>query len=382
MEAKIKIIADEKIPFLKGVFEPYADIEYYPGKDISNEIVKNADALIIRTRTICDHKLLSGSSVKIIATATIGYDHIDTEYCVDRNIEWVNAPGCNATSVMQYIASALLNIAHKNDFSLVEKTIGIIGVGNVGRKVQKLAENFGMNILLNDPPRERNEGQKNFSSLKHIMEVSDIITLHVPLIKEGIDKTHHLLDKDFFGNLSQSPILINTSRGEVIDTISLKKAIKETKVKNVVLDVWENEPDIDLQLMEQVDIATSHIAGYSADGKANGTSVCVNAVNDFFELGIMKSWYPKYIPDAELGDRLTIDGKNKNDQMILSEAILHTYDVTEDDEKLRKEPAEFELLRSNYPIRREFGNYKVELVHCPTRIIEKLIKLNFNIRFN
>ena len=382
MEKKIKIIADDKIPFLKGIFEPYAYIEYYPGKDISRELVKNADALIIRTRTKCNQQLLTGSSVKIIATATIGFDHIDTKYCEDHNIKWVNAPGCNSTSVMQYVASAMLNVANKNDFYLLDKTIGIVGVGNVGRKVQKLAENLEMKILLNDPPRERNEGSKDFCSLEKIMEESDIITLHVPLIEEGIDKTFHLIDNVFFGNLPQSPIIINTSRGEVIDTIALKKAISENKVNNVVLDVWENEPDIDLQLLEQTLIATPHIAGYSADGKANGTSVCVKAISEFFELGIQKNWYPANIPDAESGNHLTIDGKDKYDQMIFSEAILPTYDVMKDDESFRINPAEFEMLRGSYPIRREFANYEIELIHCHTRIIEKLINLKFNIKCN
>ncbi|MDX1701447.1 MAG: 4-phosphoerythronate dehydrogenase, partial [Melioribacteraceae bacterium] len=357
-------------------------IEYYPGKDISNEIVKDADALIIRTRTKCNEKLLSGTSVKIITTATIGYDHIDIKYCDDHNIKWINAPGCNATSVMQYVASAMLNVANKSDFYLLEKTIGIVGVGNVGRKVQRLAENFGMRILLNDPPRERIEGSKDFCSLETIMEESDIITLHVPLIENGIDRTFHLLDNEFFENLSRSSILINTSRGEVIESSALKKAIEGNKVNNVVLDVWENEPDVDLQLLEITEIATPHIAGYSADGKANGTSVCVRAINEFFELGIQNNWYPPNIPDAEYGNSLTIDGKNKYDQVIFTEAILPTYDVIKDDTNFRKNPAEFELLRGNYPNRREFTNYQIELVHCHTRIIEKLINLNFNIKCN
>lgn len=382
MTSKIKIIADDKIPFLEGVFEPYADIEYYPGKEISNEIVKNADALIIRTRTICNEQLLINSNVKIIATATIGYDHIDTEYCESHNIKWLNAPGCNATSVMQYVASALLNLANKNDFYLLEKTIGIVGVGNVGRRVQKLAETFGMNTLLNDPPRERAEGSKQFCSLEKIVRESDIITLHVPLIENGIDKTLHLFNSEIFENLSQSPIFINTSRGEVVDSAELRKAIDEKKVGNVVLDVWENEPDIDLKLMDKTAIATSHIAGYSSDGKANGTAVCVNAINGFFDLGIMKNWYPCDIPVAEHGNRLTIDGKNKYDQKIFSEAILPTYDVMIDDRNLRKNHSEFELLRGNYPVRREFSNYQIELVHCHTRIIEKLINMNFNIKCN
>lgn len=373
----IKIIADNNIPFLKGVLEPFVDIEYYPGEQITNEKVINADALIVRTRTKCNKELLNTTNVKLITTATIGFDHIDTKFCEKNNIKWLNAPGCNSSSVHQYIITSLLHIAEKEKFDLTNKTIGVVGVGNVGSKVQKAAVALGMNVLLNDPPRERIEGRNSFVSLQKIKDEADIITLHVPLIKEGIDKTFHLVSENFFDELKKQPIIINSSRGEVVKTSAIKNAVKNNKVKNVVLDVWENEPEIDLELLELVDISTPHIAGYSAEGKANGTSVCVNAVNEFFNLGIEENWYPQEIPFAAQGNKIEIDCKNKNDQKILFEAVSQTYDLLQDSNLLKKSPGTFEKQRGDYPIRREFTNYNIKILNSNSYIGTKLKTLGF-----
>ncbi|MBK7106042.1 MAG: 4-phosphoerythronate dehydrogenase PdxB [Ignavibacteriae bacterium] len=375
---KKKIIADDKIPFLKGVLEPFVDIEYYPGKEITNKIIKNADALITRTRTKCNKDLLDGSTIKLITTATIGYDHIDTKYCDENNIRWINAPGCNSSSVMQYITSALLTIAKKERINLFEKTIGIIGVGNVGSKIQKVAEILGMKILLNDPPRERKEGSEIFSSLKTIIDEADIITFHVPLNKVGIDKTYHLADDNFFNQLKKKPIIINSSRGEVVETNALKSAIKNKKISNVILDVWENEPNIDLELLNLIDFATPHIAGYSADGKAKGTSVCVNEINEYFNLGLEKNWYPKNIPLAKNGNEININCSNKEDQEIFFEIVELTYSIIEDDSRLRNSVTTFEKQRGDYPIRREFVNYYLNAENISDSTKTKLSILGFN----
>ncbi|MDP3582352.1 MAG: 4-phosphoerythronate dehydrogenase, partial [Ignavibacteria bacterium] len=297
MNNRIKIVADDKIPFLKGVLEPFADVIYLPPKEISRETVKDADALLVRTRTKCNADLLENLSVKFIATATIGFDHIDGAYCDANKIRWMSAPGCNSSSVQQYIASALVTIAANKKFKLSDKTIGIVGVGNVGSKVEKLASALGMKVLLNDPPRARKEGGEKFVSLDELVEKSDIITFHVPLNKAGVDKTFHLADEKFFEKFNKSKIMINSSRGEVVETNALKLAVKDGSVSDLVLDVWENEPNIDSELLELTDIATPHIAGYSADGKANGTAICVNALSEYFNLGLEKNWYPKEIPN-------------------------------------------------------------------------------------
>ncbi|MCB9207090.1 MAG: 4-phosphoerythronate dehydrogenase PdxB [Ignavibacteriales bacterium] len=378
----MKIIADDKIPFLKGVLEPYGNIEYYPGKEITKDKIIDADALIIRTRTKCNADLLYDTNVKLITTATIGYDHIDTNYCEENNLKWLNAPGCNSLSVHQYITTVLLHIAEKENIDLTQKVLGIVGVGNVGSKIQKAANALGMKILLNDPPRERNESNSKFVSLEKIKEEADIITFHVPLNNDGIDKTYHLADEKFFNELNKMPIIINSSRGEVVETSAIKNAIKNKKVSNVILDVWENEPEIDLELLEMTDISTPHIAGYSAEGKANGTSVCVNAVNKFFNLGIQENWYPTEIPLSKNGNEIEIDCSNKNDQQILSEAVSQTYDLLYDSILLKKSPETFEKQRGDYPIRREFSNYKVKLKSNNSSVEKKIKKLGFKILNN
>ncbi|TAK52856.1 MAG: 4-phosphoerythronate dehydrogenase PdxB [Bacteroidetes bacterium] len=356
------IVADNKIPFLQGALESHADIRYLPAKEITHERVKDADALIIRTRTVCNAELLEHTNVKFIATATIGYDHIDASYCRENNIRWVSAPGCNSSSVMQYVASALLALAKEKSVDLSKRTLGIVGVGNVGKKVARLAELLGMDVLCNDPPRMRTESGLDFVSLDEILAECDIITLHVPLTHQGADTTYRLVNEDFFSQVKKGTILLNTSRGAVVDSSALKQAIKSGTVGATILDVWEHEPEIDRELLQLVDIATPHIAGYSADGKANGTSVCVRAVSDFFNLEMPASWYPE-IPQALQAMNIVIYGNGKSLQEILYEACLRTYDIRFDDAKLRQSPETFEQQRSDYYVRREFPCYEIVLQH-------------------
>jgi erythronate-4-phosphate dehydrogenase len=373
----MKIIIDDKIPYIKGALEPFADVVYLPGKKTTPEVVKDADAIITRTRTICNEKLLAGSSVKFVASATIGFDHIDTGYCDRAGIAWTNAPGCNSKSVEQYIASALMVMADKKGFVLSDKTIGIVGVGNVGSKVARIARLFGMKVLLNDPPRSRAEGSNGFVELDTILSEADIITLHVPLNPEGVDKTLHLADDSFFAKAKKRPVFINSCRGEVVVKESLKSAIRSGQVSGAVIDCWENEPDIDTVLLELIDLGTPHIAGYSKDGKANGTSMSVQAASRFFGLGI-DSWE---CSDVELpaSTLIELDGTGKTEQQILSEAILATYDIRNDDEALRDEVEAFEKLRGDYPVRREFPVFEIKAVNVDTVIIEKLCDIGFKV---
>jgi erythronate-4-phosphate dehydrogenase len=371
----MKIVADDNIPFLKGALEPYAEIIYFPGEQINQEIAKDADALVIRTRTRCNEKLLDGTKVQFIGTATIGFDHIDTQYCNNRKIFWTNAPGCNSSSVQQYIAAALLKIASEKKNSLKDKILGIIGVGNVGSKVEKFARTVGMNVLLNDPPRERLEGKKNFLALNEILSESDIVTVHVPLNVAGQDTTYHLFDDEKFAKMKKGAWFFNTSRGEVVDTASLKKALNSGKLGGAITDVWENEPDIDLGLMSQVFIATPHIAGYSTDGKANGTAMIVNSLSKYFNLP-GRNWYPKNVPPPAFPGIL-IDCKGKSEEEILNEAIRHTYNIDEDTERLRRVPSDFEKLRGDYPLRREFTSYIVDLEGATEEIKHILKNIGF-----
>ena len=373
----IKLVADHKIPFLQGVLEPYAKVDYHSGSQISAKMVKNADALLIRTRTICNKDLLEGSAVKFIATATIGYDHIDTNYCNAKGIKWANAPGCNSGSVMQYIAAALMRLSKTYQFELAEKTIGIIGHGMVGSKVARLANALGMNVLINDPPLQRSGCALHFVGLAELVEKSDLISLHVPLNRVGVDKTWHLVNKDFLNALKPSAFLINTSRGEVVDTIALKNALKTKQIRASILDVWENEPDIDLELMYAVDFATPHIAGYSADGKANGTAMSVRAISNHFGFGL-GNWFPSEIPLPE-NIHLKIDCNEKSRQEVVSQVILKTYDIGSDDRRLRNSPQTFEVQRGDYPLRREFQVFRPTLIKDTLAITNILRELGFSI---
>ncbi len=373
----VRVIADEKIPFLKGVLEPFAAVTYLPGNQIDRNTALETDALLIRTRTRCNSDLLSGTPVKFIGTTTIGFDHIDTDYCEKNNIKWTNAPGCNSSSVQQYIAAALLRISSESGFDLKDRTLGIVGVGNVGSKVEKLANALGMKVLLNDPPRERREGKGNFVSLEQLLNESDIITLHVPLNMDGQDKTYHLLSNETFGMVKKGSWLINSSRGEVVDTESLKNALSVEMIAGTVIDVWEREPEIDIPLMHMTFLATPHIAGYSADGKANGTAVIVKKLCESFGIPL-NDWYPSEVPVLqEPGLIIDCNGKSKGE--ILRKAILHTYNIVEDDIRLRFDPSRFEKERENYPVRREFSYYTISLKDGNEEIENLLKGLGFKI---
>ena len=373
----MKIIIDDKIPYIRGAFEDVAEVIYLPGSKTTAEIAKNADAIVTRTRTICNEKLLAGSSVKFIATATIGYDHIDTDYCDAAGIKWTNAPGCNSKSVEQYIASALMVLAETKKLKLKDLCIGIVGVGNVGSKVAKICEIFGMKVLLNDPPRERAEGSDKFVSLETIKNEADIISLHVPLNIKGEDATFHMGNESFFSALKKRPVLINSCRGEVIETDAVKKALKTKQLSSFVCDCWENEPDLDLELLKMTDIATPHIAGYSKDGKAKGTLMSVLAISDFFGLGL-NNWQPSGV-ELPTNPIIEIDGEGMNEQEVFSKAILHTYDIRHDDKLLRLSPEHFEQQRGDYPTRREFQAFTIRTQRVEEKTLEKLELLGFNV---
>ena len=358
----MKVVCDSHIPFLKGALEPYCDVAYAQGQDIGPDLVRDADALIVRTRTRCDSNLLAGSKVRFIATATIGYDHIDTAWCEANGIRWTNAPGCNSWSVQQYVGSLLVTLSRHMLFSFKDKTIGIVGVGNVGSKVARLAALLGFRVLLCDPPRARREATNAFVTLDEIINRCDIISLHVPLIRDGEDATYHLFDRNRLSSLSRNQILINTSRGEVVDNAALKEVLKKKAICTAALDVWENEPLIDRDLMNLLFIGTPHIAGYSIDGKATGTTMCIQALGKFFDLPC-RDWEVSEVPESIRPSEFSIDATGKTPQEVLADAILYTYNVRDDDTALMSDISSFEKLRSDYPVRREFPAYSVKLLN-------------------
>jgi erythronate-4-phosphate dehydrogenase len=279
----MKIVADPNIPFVREAFGALGEIVFVPGRQMDAAIVRDADLLLVRSVTPVNAALLDGSRVKFVATATIGTDHIDLDYLQSRSIGFSSAAGSNANSVAEYVVTAMLEVAHRRKFRLRDKTLGVIGVGNVGTRVSRYAEALGMRVLRNDPPRARTERLTDFVPIERVLSDADIITLHVPLTKEGAHATHHMVAKDTLAALEdRRPILINTSRGAVVDNKALLKAIDGERLGGVVLDVWENEPNISPELLDVVEIGTPHIAGYSFDGKANGTQMIYEAACKFF----------------------------------------------------------------------------------------------------
>lgn len=374
----MKIICDNKIPFLRGALEPFAEVVYLPGKETTAEVVKDADALITRTRTACNASLLEGSKVRVIATATIGFDHIDTAWCEAHGIIWRNAPGCNSWSVKQYVTALLLTLAQKRGLNLEGMTLGVVGVGNVGSKVAEAAGILGMKVLLNDPPRAQVEGPSAFVDLDYLVAHSDIITLHVPLQKDGPDATWHLFDEARLAQMKPSQILINSSRGPVVDNKALKAALKAGALKAACLDVWEGEPELDPELVELLDFSTPHIAGYSADGKANGTTAAVRVVASVLGLPLL-DWRASGVPAPPQTLDFEIDAASKSVQEVLTEAVLHTYDISADSDALRADLGAFEKLRGDYPIRREFTSFAVQLKGGTDEMKDRLSKLGFKI---
>ena len=340
----MKIVADRNIPFLEGVFEPYAEVIYRDGKEISREDVADADVLVIRTRTRCDAGLLEGSSVRMIATATIGVDHIDLDYCASRGIRVHNAEGCNAGGVMQYVFSALYGVASRKSIKLDDAVFGIIGVGHVGKKVAELAEYLGFKVLLCDPPRAEKEGYEGFCELEYLLANSDVVTLHVPLD----ETTCGMADEDFFTIMKPGSIFINAARGEIMDEKALKQAMP--KFGAVIIDTWNNEPDVDEELIEMVDIATPHIAGYSYQGKQNGTASVVQAVAGFFGIPQLYDYYPA--TDVPEHEPVKLDLRDKK-QGEVAAVFQYNYPIFTDDFRFRMEPGNFEKMRSNYQYRRE-----------------------------
>ena len=345
----MKVVVDEHIPYLLTPLRRVAEVTALPAEAITAEAVREADALIVRTRTRCDASLLAGSRVRFVATATIGYDHIDTSWCDANGIRWTNAPGCNASSVCQYVECALRLMADEGVISLSGSTIGVVGLGHVGSRVKVIAERLGLRTLCCDPPLadKRSIGQQVkkstsrfadriqrvdlsaccFVDLKTLAAESDILTFHVPLTKEEPYPTWHMADAAFFASLRRKPLFINTSRGAVVETESLKSALQSGQIRQAVIDVWEGEPDINLDLLRLARITTPHIAGYSADGKARASQMVLDAFAEFYGLSPLSAETP---PPATT-----------------------SYDIDADSRRLKASPFTFEYQRNHYPLRRE-----------------------------
>lgn len=337
----MKIIIEANIPFIKGILEPVAQVEYLPSGKITPEAVKDTDALLVRTRTECNEYLLKDSKCKFIGTATIGTDHIDKTFCEKAGISVYSAPGCNAPAVAQYVISSVGHWMQHNRMKahyINTLTLGVIGVGNVGSIVARWAESLGMKVLLNDPPKKRATGDEKYICIETIKHRADIITFHTPLIKNGIDKTVHLCDNDFIHSTDKKPFIINSARGAVTDNNALINGLRTGKISDIAIDCWENEPDINTILLDKAIIATPHIAGYSLEGKMRATSMILEALKNHFNLDIE-------IP--------VIDKPSTGAENITLQRVMESYNPIIDSINLKNFPEKFEYLRNSYGYRKE-----------------------------
>ena len=330
----MRIIVDNHIPNIQGLIEPRAEVLYLEPGDITREVVKDADALIVRTRTRCDAALLEGSRVQFIGSATIGTDHIDLDYCANNGIIVRNAPGCNAPAVAQWVFCAIVAWMRHNEITTLEGlTLGVVGVGHIGSIVARWGRELGFTVLLNDPPRACSEGDDSFLPLNELQRRCDIITLHTPLTRDGQWPTWHLCDQRFLDGLSRCRLLLNASRGAVADNAALLGWHGD-----IGLDCWENEPNISRDLLDKAIVATPHIAGYSREGKQRGTAMMLEALNEHFGWDIP---IPTIASPATGAAQVTLEG------------IAASYDIMADTTRLKASPSAFESLRNHYPHRQE-----------------------------
>ena len=377
----MKIIVDENIPYGREAFATLGEVITRPGRAISPEDVRDAALLLVRSITKVNAALLEGSAVRFVATATIGEDHIDSAWLASKGIGFSSAPGCNANSVGEYIVAAILHLAAKHGLNLEGMSLGVVGVGNVGSNVARKAVALGMNVVLNDPPLAEATGDVKYRPLDEIL-VCDFVTTHVPLTKEGPHRTVHLVDAEFLSRMKPGSFLLNTARGPVCDNGALLDCLKRDHLRGAVLDVWEGEPDVRLDVLDAVDIATPHIAGYSFDGKVNGTRQIYEAACNY--LGVPAGWSVDALLPPPDHPVLRLDGAAGD----LKRAVDTVYPLLDDDARMRaikEEPADgraayFDMLRKTYPRRREFQNTVVTLAKPDTALNSPLQGIGFRVQ--
>lgn len=381
------IVADENIPLLDSFFGDIGDIRQVPGRTMSAADVKDADILLVRSVTRVNQELLADSQVRFVGTCTIGTDHIDRDWLESAGISFSAAPGCNANSVAEYVLSIISLRAEKlciDDWT--DLSIGIVGAGNVGGELARKLERLGFETVICDPPKAEaaGEGDDTFASLEEALQC-DVVTLHTPLLGGGDHPTYHLLDKVRLAGLNENQLLINTSRGEVIDTSALVQRLSEPNPPTVVLDVWESEPKINPELAKQAWIATPHVAGYSLEGKVQGSEMIYQALSRYMGLPVRKQ-AGQFLPEPALSKLSFTSAADEMDAA--SVAIRSCCDPRRDDARLRLSLAlsadergqAFDRLRRQYPVRREFSSLKIQLKGTSKSAQDTFRALGFKIK--
>ncbi len=372
----MKIVIDYDIPYIKGVFEKFFDeIIYIKGNQIDSKTVRNAHALIVRTRTFCNAQLLNGSSVKVIATATVGTDHIDLSYCKINGICVYSAAGCNRGAVLQWVLASIHAASEQFNFDLKGKVLGVVGVGNIGSLVAKAAKALEMDVLLCDPPRKESEGLSNFFDLNFLAKNSDIITFHVPLTQSGSHATFNMAENEFFSKIKPNSLLLNSARGGIINEMQLTEMLKKSKILGAAIDVWQGEPNVLDSLLNACFIATPHIAGYSIEGKVNATAMVIDSISRHFELGIT-NWNPVPNP-VEFKIDMNLSKYLDNNSVCFNKLFKDIYPIVPESTKFKENPLNFEVFRNSYGLRRENGGYK--FISSNAEIVNKFEGLGFSV---
>jgi len=379
----MKIICATNMPFAEQAFGSLGETRVLEGRHISADDVRDVELLAIRSTTRVNRALLEGSRVRFVGTATIGTDHLDIPYLEQAGIAWCFAAGCNANSVSEYVTAALLHLGQRHGFTLEGLTIGVVGIGNVGRRVVQKVQALGLRVLMNDPPRERLGDGGPYVPLETILAQADIVTVHVPLNKTGIDRTWHLADAAFFARMKPGSIFIDAARGAVVETDALLQALAYGHIRSAVLDTWEGEPAYRRDIMDRVDLATPHIAGHSFEGKVMGTVLVYREACRF--LGVPASWsHEPLMPPASV-PVLTVEAAGRPDEAVLHEVVRQVYDIAADDRRFREtavaddaqRAAHFDRLRKDYPERREFNYTRVTAKGGGASLGAKLVGLGF-----
>jgi erythronate-4-phosphate dehydrogenase len=372
----MQILADQNMPLVEEFFSEIGQITRFTGRELSPEQLRDTDVLLVRSITQVDQTLLnSADKLKFVGTATIGTDHIDQQLLSDRGIAFSSAPGCNATAVAEYVIASLFALAQEDGFNLKGKTVGVVGVGNIGSRLVTKLEALGCQILLCDPPKQDNGQLEQGVNLEHILENADIVSFHVPLVKEGNYKTRHLLNANNLPKLKEGAVVINSCRGDVIDNQALLQFMRDGANLSLVLDVWEGEPDIEQALIPFTRIGSVHIAGHSLEGKAGGTEMLYHALCDTLGLAV-KHTMADFLPQPELKEvwlGSSFNGTN------IAQLVHSVYDARRDFGLLKSElnSKGFDYLRKNYPGRREFSTLTV---HCACSELTKyLSQLGFSV---
>lgn len=377
----MKIVADENIPLVRECFEALGDVVTLPGRSITAEDLVDADALVVRSVTKVTESLVRNSALRFVGTCTAGVDHIDQQSLKQLGIHVASASGCNARSVVEYVLCALDILAERDGYCMTDRTVGIVGKGQVGGRLYRSLEQSGVTVMANDPLCDRH-GNAKFVELDELIARCDVIALHTPLTQTGPYPTHHLIGAEQLQAMKHGTVLINAGRGPVVDNQALLKVLKARNDLSVVLDVWEHEPDVEPELLELVDIGTPHISGYSLDGKVKGTERVYQALCQYLGLPINVSLSELTL--APPLERLTFTYSVDVNQAS-SVAMRATYDIRRDDALMRRlinmEPEArklaFDYMRKNYSERREFSTLKVDAKRCHRLVQERLKALGF-----